>query len=344
MDKPMKKMDHRTLSDEGLQRAAVLLMSLPNKVAATVLSKLPPHYIEAISIRIAQTDSVGGDEQEIVMAQFLTSKASAVYASPGGLERAKDLLKEAMGRDAPAMIGTLQQTIEATPFSFLKKVDAQTLLQFVSEEHPQTVALLLSYLTANYAAEVLAGLNAEKQLDVIRRIATIGRASPEAVGDLQNALEQRLSSMVNQQHANVGGIGSVAEILNVSERSTERAIMEAIARDSAELSEEIRRLMFVFEDISKLSDRDIQTLLKNVETSQWAMGLKGASTTLQEKVMQNMSTRAADNLREEMGYLGSVRVSEVEAIQQKIVDIVRNLEESGEISRPTNDVEEQYVE
>ncbi len=344
MEKPMTRPDHRILSEPGLQRAAVLLMSLPNKAAAAVLSKLPPHYIEAITIRIAQLDSVGGDEQEIVMAQFLTSKASAVYASPGGLERAKELIKEALGRDSTVLIGNLQQAIEATPFSFVKKVDAQTLLQFVGEEHPQTIALLLSHLAANYAAEVLAGLTAEKQLDVIHRIATIGRASPEAVTELQNALEQRLSSMVSQQHATVGGVGSVAEILNVSERSTERAIMEALARDSAELSDEIRRLMFVFEDISKLADRDIQTLLKNVESSQWAMALKGASGALQEKVMQNMSTRAADNLREEMGYLGSVRVSEVESIQQKIVDIVRALEDSGEISRPSNETEEQYVE
>jgi flagellar motor switch protein FliG len=340
----MKRPEHRVLSEEGLQRAAVLLMSLPNKAAATVLSKLPSHYIEAITIRIAQLDSVGGDEQEIVMAQFLTSKASAVYASPGGLERAKELIKEALGRDSAALISTLQQTIEATPFSFVKKVDAQTLLQFIGEEHPQTIALLLSYLAANYAAEVLAGLSAAKQLEVIRRIALIGRASPEAVMELQTALEQRLSSMVNQQHANVGGVTSVAEILNVSERSTERAIMEAIAQESAELSDEIRRLMFVFEDISKLIDRDVQTLLKNVESSQWAMALKGSSAALQEKIMSNMSTRASDNLREEMSFLGSVRVSEVEAVQQKIVDVVRNLEESGLISRPTNDVEEQYVE
>jgi len=340
---PMKKGENRILSDDGLQRAAILLMSLPNKTAAAILAKMPSHYIEAITIRIAQIDSVGGDEQEIVMAQFLTSKASAIYASPGGLERAKELIKEALGRDAGTLLGTLQQVIESMPFSFVKKVDAQTLLQFVGDEHPQTIALLLSHLTANYAAEVLGGLTPDKQLEVIRRIATIGRTSPEAVAELESALEQRLSSMVNQQHANVGGVESVAEILNVSERSIERTIMEALARDSAELSAEIRRLMFVFEDINKLADRDIQTLLKNVETAQWAMALKGASQALQDKVMKNMSTRAAENLREEMGFLGSVRVSEVESTQQKIVDIVRTLEDAGEISRPTGETEEQYV-
>jgi len=340
---PTKKIEHRILSEDGLHKAAVLLMSLPNKVAANVLSKLPSHYIEAITIRIAQIDSVAGDEQEIVMAQFLTTKASAIYASPGGLERAKELIKEALGRESGEMIGKLQQSIESMPFSFLKKIDAPTLLQFVGEEHPQTIALLLSHLSANYSAEVLGGLAPDKQLEVIRRIATIGRTSPEAVAELENAMEQRLSSMVNMQQANVGGVETVAEILNVSERSVERSIMEALARDSAELSAEIRRLMFVFEDITKLAPRDIQTLLKNVETAQWAMALKGASTAVQDKVMQNMSSRAAENLKEEMSFLGSVRLSEVEATQQKIVDIVRTLEDSGEISRPTGEHEEQYV-
>jgi flagellar motor switch protein FliG len=339
----MRNMDHPIFNQSGLDRAAILLMSLPNKAAATVLARLPPHYIEAVSIRIAQTDSVAGDAQEVVMAQFLTSKTSAIYASPGGLERAKELIKEALGRDATELIGNLQQTIESMPFGFIKKVDPQTLLQFIGEEHPQTIALLLCHLPTNYAAEVLAGLPLPKQLEVIRRVATLGRTSPEAVAELESGLEQRLSSMVNQQHTAAGGVESVAEILNVSERSIERAIMETLANDQPELSDEIRRLMFVFEDICKLADRDIQTLLKNVETSQWAMSLKGASKALQDKIMQNMSTRAAENLKEEMGYLGSVRLSEVEAVQQKIVDIVRHLEDSGEVSRPTGDSEERYV-
>ena len=327
----------------GLRKAAILLMSLPVKTAATVLGQLPPRYIEAISVQIAQTESVGGDDQEVVIAEFLTSKASSLYASPGGLERAKELIKEALGRDASELISNLQQQIEAMPFGFIKKVDSQTLLQFIGDEHPQTIALLLSHVPGHYAAEVLAGLDPEKQLEVIRRVATIGRTSPEAVAELEYGLEMRLSSMVNQQHSNTGGVESVAEILNVCERSIERAIMESLGREDPELSDDIRRLMFVFEDISKLADRDIQALLKNVETAQWAMSLKGASQALQEKVMRNMSTRAAENLREEMEYLGSVRVSEVEAVQQKIVDIVRHLEDSGEISRPTGEEEEEYV-
>ena len=332
-----------SLDDQGLKKAAILLMSMPTKAAAAVLGQLPPRYIEAISLQIAQTDSVGGSEQEIVIAEFLTSKASSLYASPGGLERAKELIKEALGRDASELIGNLQQQIEAMPFGFVKKVEPQTLLQFIGEEHPQTIALLLSHVPSGYASEVLAGLDPEKQLNVIRRIASIGRSSPDAVAELEFGLEMRLSSMVNQQHSNTGGVESVAEILNVCERSVERAIMESLGSEDPELSDEIRRLMFVFEDISKLADRDIQSLLKNVETAQWAMALKGASQPLQDKVMRNMSSRAAENLQEEMEYLGSVRVSEVESVQQKIVDIVRHLEDSGEISRPSGEDEEEYV-
>lgn len=338
-------MSNMAVFDEaGLQKAAILLMSLPTKAAANVLAQLPPRYIEAISICIAQTESFGGDEQEVVIAEFLTSKASSLYATPGGLERAKELIKQALGRDAGDLISNLQQTIEAMPFGFVKKVDAQTLLQFIGEEHPQTIALLLSYVPSPYAAEVLAGLDPVKQLEVIRRVASIGRTNADAVADLEYGLEMRLSSMVNQKHSNVGGVESVAEILNVCERSIERVIMDSLGKDDPELSDEIRRLMFVFEDIAKLGDRDIQALLKNVETAQWAMSLKGASEPLQEKVMRNMSSRAAENLKEEMGYLGSVRLSEVESVQQKIVDIVRHLEDTGEISRPSSsDTQDEYV-
>ena len=331
------------MTTAGIDKAAILLMSLPTASAGKVLAQLPPRLIEAISIRIAQLDSVGGSQQEIVIAEFLTSKTSAMHASPGGLERAKELIKAAMGNDGAEMIGNLQQTIESTPFGFVKKVDTQTLLQFIGEEHPQTIALLLSHVPSSYAAEVLAGLGGTKQLEVIRRIATIGRTSPAAVAELERGLEMRLSSMVNQSGSAAGGVESVAGILNVVERSIERTIMESLAKDQPELCEEIRRLMFVFEDIAKLGDRDIQALLKNVETAQWAMALKGASEALQDKVLGNMSSRAASNLKEEMDYLGSVRISEVEGVQQKIVDIVRQLEDTGEISRPSGEDADEYV-
>ncbi|MEM6691693.1 MAG: flagellar motor switch protein FliG [Planctomycetota bacterium] len=331
------------MDDEGLRKAAVLMMSLPTTSAAKILGQLPPPMIEAIGIRVAQIDSVGGDDQEMVIAEFLTSKASAIYASPGGLERARELIKEALGKDASELLGNLQQTIDAMPFSFIKKVDSQTILQFLGEEHPQTIALLLAHVPPGYAADVLAGLSLEKQLEVVRRLASIGRTSPEAVSELERSLEMRLSSMVGQQHNTSGGVESVAEMLNICERSTERAIMESLASDDPELTEDIRRLMFVFEDISQLADRDVQALLKNVETSQWAMALKGASDGLQTKIMANMSARAAENLKEEIDYLGSVKLSEVESVQQQIVDVVRHLEDAGEITRPGGEGEDEFV-
>lgn len=331
------------MQNEGLRKAAILIMSLPTKEAADVLAKLPKRHIEAISLQIASMELVAGDEQESVIADFFSTKASALNASNGGLDRAKELIRHALGKDANELIGNIQQSIESTPFAFLNKIEPQTLLSFITEEHAQTIALLLSYLPTNYGAQVLAGLPAEKQVNVIRRMSGIERTNAEAVKELESGLEMRLSSMMNQQQMKVGGVSSVAEILNVSERSIERQIMETLAQEDPELMDEIRRLMFVFEDITKLGDRDIQTLLKNVETSQWAMALKGSSQALQDKILRNMSTRAADNLREEISYLGSVRVSEVEIVQQKIVDIVRHLEGIGELSLPTGDKEEEYV-
>jgi flagellar motor switch protein FliG len=187
------------------------------------------------------------------------------------------------------------------------------------------------------------GLPMQRQLPVIRRIAQMGQNSPEATEEIERALEMRMSLVMNQSFEKAGGVESVAEILNVSDRATERQILEALTKDAPELVEEIRRLMFVFEDISKLADKDIQSVLKNVETSQWAMALKGASQQLQDKISRNMSSRAAEMLKEEMEYLGKVRLSDVEAVQQKIVDIVRGLEESGQLARPTGDAEEEYV-
>ncbi len=333
----------KVLNEAGLRKAAILIMSLPNHVAAQVVQRLPQWQIEAISVEIAQLDSVSGSEQEVVMGEFISSKASAIFASAGGLGRARDLLQEALGDQSVSMLNQIEQAIESVPFGFVKKIDPQTLLTFIRDEHPQTLALMMSHLPGAYGAEVLSGLEPDKQLEVIRRIAAMGRTSPEATTELEKGLQQRLSNMVNSPQSQAGGVASVAEILNVAERSVERNIMETLGRDDPELSDDIRRLMFVFEDIAKLADRDIQSLLKNVETAQWAMALKGASQSLQDKVLRNMSSRAADNLREEMEFLGKVRLAEVEAVQQKIVDTVRHLEDSGELARPSGDEQDEYV-
>jgi flagellar motor switch protein FliG len=216
-------------------------------------------------------------------------------------------------------------------------------MTFIIDEHPQTIALILSHLPPSYGAEIIAGLPSDRQLAVIRRIAIMGQTNPEIIQEVERGLESRMSSVMSQQFEKAGGVSTVAEILNVTDRATERSLLENLAQEDPDLVEEIRRLMFVFEDINKFSGKDVQTVLKNVETSQWAMALKGASEELKQKVMNNMSQRAGDMLREEMEYLGPVRLSTVEQVQQQIVDIVRRLEDAGEISLSSNDEAEELI-
>lgn len=330
------------LSD--LRKAAILLMSLPDDQAAALLSKLGPKQVEAVSIEIAKTTGVTGEEQEQVIQEFAHANPNALTARAGGLEVAKQLVERALGKGAGATLENVRQSIEALPFGFLQKVDSQNLLTFIIDEHPQTIALILSHLTPQQAAEVMRGVPAERQISVIRRVATMGQTSPEIIKEVERGLEHRMSSIMSQQFENAGGVATVAEILNVIDRATGRSLLENLAQEDPELVDEIRRLMFVFEDITKFSDRDIQTLLKNVESSQWAMALKGASEELKEKILRNMSKRAADLLREEMEYLGPVRLSNVEQTQQQIVDIVRRLEDAGEITINNDEKEEQFVQ
>ncbi len=328
---------------EGVQKTAVLLMALEEEDAALLLGKLPPRQVELVSLAIAHMEEVAGEDQERVINEFFGGQPSSINHASGGLERAKNLVKKAFGKDATDMLTMLQQTIESLPFAFLQKADPQNILSFILDEHPQTIAVVICHIPAATGAAILNGLPQQKQLAVIRRIAEMGQTNPEAIREIENALEVRMSLVASQSFRKAGGVPAVAEILNVTDRATERMILESLGKESAELVDEIRRLMFVFEDISKLADKDIQALLKNVETSQWAMALKGASPTLQEKIMRNMSQRAAEILKEEMEFLGKVKVSEVEAVQQKIVDVVRSLEEAGQLSRPSSESEEEFV-
>ena len=275
---------------------------------------------------------------------FASANPAGLTGRSGGLDVAKNLVERALGKGASATLDNVRQSIEALPFGFLQKVDSQNLLTFIIDEHPQTIALILSHLPPPQAAEIISGLPADRQLSVIRRVATMGQTSPEIIKEVEKGLEHRMSSVMSQQFENAGGVASVAEILNVIDRATERNLLANLAQEDPDLVDEIRRLMFVFEDISKLADRDIQTLLKNVESSQWAMALKGASDELKEKILGNMSKRGADLLREEMEYLGPVRRSNVEQTQQQIVDIVRHLEESGELTTHSEDQEEQFIQ
>lgn len=327
-----------------LRKAAILLTSLPEEQAAQLLAKLNAKQVEAVTIQIAKLGRLTSDEQESVLREFSESSPNSLGGEAGGVEFAKSLVAKAFGDQAGATLENLRHSIEALPFHFLKKVDPQNLLTFIMDEHPQTIALILSHLPAGIGAEVVKGLPADRQLAVIRRIAHMGQTNPEVIHEVERGLESRMANLMNQSFQKAGGVNSVAEILNVADRATGRALMENLAQEDAELVEEIRRLMFIFEDLNKLSDKDMQSLFKSIETSQWAMALKGASADLKQKVLGNMSQRAAAMLQEEMEFLGSVRLSEVETVQQQIVDIVRKLEEAGDITVQAAEQAEEFIQ
>lgn len=326
-----------------IHSAAVLLMTLPEESAGELMSKLDPKQVEMVSIEIARTHAIAAEEQEKAIKQFAEANPS-LGGLGGGIELAKTLIQKALGTGATDALSNLRQSIEAVPFGFLRHVDSQNLLTYIIDEHPQTIALIMSHLPASIGAEILAGLPDARRLSVVRRIATMGRTNPDIIREVEKGLERRMSSVMSQSFENAGGVEAVAEMLNVSDRATERALLDSLGAEDAELVDEIRRLMFVFEDVSRFADKDIQTVLKNVETSQWAMALKGASEALKEKILKNMSERAAETLREEMEYLGPAKRSVVEAKQQEIVDVIRKLEDSGEIDLNAINEEEELVQ
>ncbi len=333
-----------TTAPTDLRKAAILLMSLPDDQAALLLGKLDPKQVETVSIEIARMSGISGEEQESAIQDFATANPRALVGRAGGLEVAKSLVEQALGKGASSTLDNVRQSIEALPFGFLQKVDSQNLLTFIIDEHPQTIALILSHVPPQQAADIIGGLPAERQMSVIRRVATMSQTSPEIIQEVERGLEHRMAAVMSQQFENAGGVSSVAEMLNVIDRATERNLLENLGQEDPDLVDEIRRLMFVFEDISKLNDRDIQSLLKNVESSQWATALKGASEELKDKIISNMSKRAADLLQEEMEYLGPVRLSAVEQIQQQIVDIVRRLEDAGELTTHGTEEEETFIQ
>ena len=328
----------------NIRKAAIVLMSLPKDDAAAILSRMAPQEVEAVTTEIAKLGVVQGPEQEEALRKLAESNPNAMGNQAGGIQVAKDLLEKTLGKNAATAIDNIRHSIEAIPFGFLHKLDAQNVLTYLMEEHPQTIALVLAHIPASLASEVLKGLKPNQQLAVVRRIATMDQTSPEIINEVEQALKTRMASVMNQRFESAGGAASVAEILNVVDRTTEKYLLDTLGQDDPELVEEIRRLMFVFDDIVRFTDKDIQAVLKNVETSQWAMALKGASEEIREKIFRNMSKRGAKLLQEEMEFLGSVRVSSVEQMQQQIVDIIRLLEDSGEIVLNAGEEEEMFVQ
>ncbi len=329
---------------DDLRKAAILLLSLDKPIAVELLSQLPRRQVEAVTLEIARLEDVSKEQQDAVLEEFHQMARDRGGIERGGMDLAEDLLRSSLGSEGGAeVLDQVRQTMSAVPFSFLQRAGADNLLTFISDEHPQTIALVMSHLPAAMAAEVLAGLPSNKQIDVIRRIAAMEQTSPEVIGDVEASLQGRLKSTFNQQLEQAGGVPRVAEILNVTDRMTNKGILESLEQEDAELVDEIKRLMFVFDDLLKLDNKGIQSLLKEVDNGQWAIALKGANEEIKQKVLGNLSQRAAEMLREEMSYLGPVKLSDVETVQQQIVDAVRRLEDSGEIEIANGKQSEQYI-
>ncbi len=288
--------------------------------------------IEDLTLEIANTKSVTPQVKEKVINEFYEVCLAQQYIAEGGIGYAKELLEKALGADkAMDVIGKLTASLQVKPFEFVKKTDASQLLNFIQDEHPQTIALILSYLSAGQAATILGALIPEKQAEVARRIATMDRTSPDVIKEVERVLESKLSSLVNQDYTIIGGVDAVVEILNTVDRGTEKHIMETLEVEEPELADEIRKKMFVFEDILLLDDRAIQRVLRDVDNNDLAIACKGSTEEVQNAIFSNMSKRLAEMIREDMEFMGPVRMKDVEEAQQKIVNIIRKLEDSGEI-------------
>lgn len=317
---------------KGVQRAAILLISLGPERSAGIFKHLKEEEIEEMTLEIANIRSVTPQVKEAVITEFYELCLAQQYIAEGGIGYAKDLLEKALGSEkAMDVIGKLTASLQAKPFEFVRKTDATQLINFIQDEHPQTIALILSYLAPSQSALVMSALPPERQADVARRIAVMDRTSPDIIKEVEKVLESKLASLVNQDYTIIGGVDAVVEILNTVDRGTERHIMETLEVEAPELAEEIRKKMFVFEDILLLDDRAIQRVLRDVENNDLTMAMKSTKDEVKEAIFNNMSKRLAVMIKEDMDFMGPVRMKDVEEAQQKIVNVIRKLEDSGEI-------------
>ncbi len=314
------------------EKAAVLLISLGKESSAQIYKYLTGDEIEQLTLTITSIRRVESHVKEAVIEEFHEICMAQRYISEGGIEYARQILDSALGADkASELIRKLSSSLQVRPFDFVRKADPAQVINFLQNEHPQTIALILSYLDATQAAAILGSLPQEKQASVIARIATMGATSPEYIREAERILERKLSTMGAAEHTIVGGIDSIVAILNAVDRSTEKHILESLDEDNGELADEIRSRMFVFEDIVKLSNQAVQRVLKEVENSELAIALKGATKEVSALIFNNISKRLQDMIKEDMEFMGPVRVRDVEENQQKIVNIIRRLEDAGEI-------------
>lgn len=316
----------------GLQKAAILLIALGPEKSSAIFKNLKEDEIESLTLEIANTRSVAPQVKEAVLEEFYQVCLAQQYISEGGIAYAKDLLEAALGPEkARDVISKLTVSLQVRPFEFIRKTDPSQLLNFIQDEHPQTIALILAYMPVQQAAQVISSLPSEKQADVAKRIAQMDRTSPDVIQEVERVLEKKLENLANQDYTIVGGVDSIVDILNSVDRTTNKRIMDDLEVENVELADEIKKKMFLFEDIVKLDDKSIQRVLREVDNNSIALALKGVKADVQEAIFRNLSSRLADMIREDMEFMGPVRIKDVEEVQQSIVDKVRELEERGEI-------------
>ncbi|MBR1886533.1 MAG: flagellar motor switch protein FliG [Schwartzia sp.] len=324
-DEPLEDMSNQ-------QKAAILFITLGPELSAPVFKHLSDDEIERITLEIASQKQVTPAQKAYVIGEFYQLAMAKDYLSSGGLEYAQDVLEKALGSEKAAnILSRLTTSLQVRPFDFLRKTDPSQLLNFIQNEHPQTIALVMAYLDSDQAAMILTALPQDKQADVAKRIAEMDRTSPDVIREVERVLERKLSSLVTQDFTTAGGVKAIVEILNRVDRTSEKAIIETLEIDNPELTEEIKKLMFVFEDIVMIDDRSIQRILRDVENKDLSLALKATPKEVADKVFKNMSSRAADMLREEIEFMGPVKIRDVEEAQQRIVNVIRKLEDSGEI-------------
>ncbi|WP_445488258.1 flagellar motor switch protein FliG [Niallia sp. 03133] len=316
----------------GKQKAAILLISLGPDVAASVYKHLSEEEIEKLSLEISGVKKVENSSKEEVLAEFHHIALAQDYISQGGIGYAKTVLEKALGTEqASIILNRLTSSLQVRPFDFARKADPSQILNFIQNEHPQTISLILSYLDPTQAGQILSELPQEMQADIAKRIAIMDSTSPEIINEVEQVLERKLSSTVTQDYTQTGGIEAVVEVLNGVDRATERTILDALEIQDPELAEEIKKRMFVFEDIVTLDNRAIQRIIRDCENEDLMLALKVSSEEVKEIVYSNMSTRMVESFKEEMEFMGPVRLKDVEESQSRIVAIIRRLEDAGEI-------------
>ncbi|WEA43415.1 flagellar motor switch protein FliG [Priestia aryabhattai] len=316
----------------GKQKAAILLISLGPDVSASIYKHLSEDEIEQLTLEISSVRKVEPSLKEAVLHEFEQITLAQNYLEKGGVSYAKQVLEKALGSEQAMMIiNRLTSSLQVRPFDFARKADPMQLLNFIQHEHPQTIALILSYLEPIQAGQILSSLPQERQADIARRIATMGSTSPEVINEVEQILERKLSATVTQDYTQTGGLEAVVEVLNGVDRATEKIIIDTLEIQDPALAEEIKQRMFVFEDIVTLDNRSIQRVIRDAENDDLLLSLKVASEEVKSIIFKNMSSRMVETFKEEMEFMGPVRLKDVEEAQSRIVAAIRRLEDAGEI-------------